>query len=361
MHLNLNVQSFVFERDLVALLMEIEEFKGSWKAYGNLAPARLTELKRIATIESIGSSTRIEGANLSDAEVARIMAGLSTQSFRTRDEQEVAGYALLMNEIFESWEEMPLTENIIRQMHSLLMRKSDKDERHRGEYKHVENNVAAFDREGRQIGVVFETASAFETPRLMEELVQWTNLELSGNRLPALIIIGMFVVIFLAIHPFEDGNGRLSRALTVLLLLRAGYVYAPYSSLESVIEGSKESYYIALRATQRTLGNEDPDWNVWMRYFLKALVKQVRSLKVKIEGEHLLKTMPEISLRIIELLKEHGSLGIADAERLLSINKYTLRAHFKNLTSDGYLIKIGKGPATKYALAAYSAEEIGRH
>ena len=113
MKLVLNANSFVFERELVLLLMEIEEFKGSWKAYGNLAPERLTELKRIATIESIGSSTRIEGAKLTDGEVASIMAGLSTQSFRTRDEQEVAGYALLMNEIFESWEEMPLSENII--------------------------------------------------------------------------------------------------------------------------------------------------------------------------------------------------------------------------------------------------------
>lgn len=358
MKLVLNANSFVFERELVLLLMEIEEFKGSWKAYGNLAPERLTELKRIATIESIGSSTRIEGAKLTDGEVARIMAGLSTESFRTRDEQEVAGYALLMNEIFESWEEMPLSENIIRQMHSLLMRKSDKDERHRGEYKHVENHVAAFDSDGRQIGIVFETASAFETPRLMEELVQWTNLELSENRLPPLIIIGMFVAAFLAIHPFEDGNGRLSRALTVLLLLRAGYVYAPYSSLESVIEASKESYYIALRATQRTLGEPEPDWNIWMRYFLKALVKQVHNLKAKIEGEHLLKAMPEISLRIIELLRAHGTLSIAETERLIPINRNTLRAHFKVLTKDGYLIKTGKGPATRYALAAYSAGRV---
>ena len=167
MKLNLTDKTVTFDRETVLSLLEIEEFKGSWKAYGNLAPDRLTELQRIATIESIGSSTRIEGVKLSDKEVARIMAGLSTQSFTTRDEQEVAGSAFLMNEVYDSWEEMPLTENIVKQMHSLLLRFSDKDERHRGCYKTVENNVAAFDKTGHEIGVVFETASAFETPSLM--------------------------------------------------------------------------------------------------------------------------------------------------------------------------------------------------
>ena len=284
MRLCLNEKSFVFTDEIVRALLEIEEFKGGWKAYGNLAPERLTELQRIATIESIGSSTRIEGSRLTDAEVARIMAGLSSQSFRSRDEQEVAGYALLMNEIFDSWEEMPLTENIIKQMHSILMRVSDKDERHRGQYKTVENNVAAFDKSGQQIGIVFETASAFETPQCMEQLVDWTNLRLEEKKLPAPVIIGMFIVAFLAIHPFQDGNGRLSRALTILLLLRSGYVYVPYSSLESIIETTKQSYYITLRTTQKTLQTTAPDWNVWLTYFLQSLAKQVRHLKTKIEG-----------------------------------------------------------------------------
>lgn len=208
MALNLDTRHVVFDREVVSLLLEIEEFKGSWKAYGNLEPARLREWQRIAAIESIGSSTRIEGARLSDAEVSRIMAGLSTKSFANRDEQEVAGYAFLMNEIYSSWEEMPPTENIIRQMHAMLMRFSDKDVRHRGAYKTVENNVAAFDEEGHRIGVVFETASAFETPRSMEELVEWLNLRLEDKKMPPLIVIGMFIAAFLAVHPFQDGNGR---------------------------------------------------------------------------------------------------------------------------------------------------------
>lgn len=350
MKLTLNEKSFVFDTEIVSLLMEIEEFKGGWKAYGNLAPERLTELQRIATIESIGSSTRIEGAKLSDVEVSRIMAGLSSQSFATRDEQEVAGYALLMNEIYESWEEMPLTENIIKQMHYLLMRFSVKDERHRGIYKTIDNNVAAFDHTGRQIGVVFETASAFDTPHCMEQLIEWTNLQLTEGRLPALITIGMFVVSFLAIHPFQDGNGRLSRALTVLLLLRSGYVYVPYSSLESIIEATKQSYYISLRSTQRTLQTEEPNWNIWLVYFLRSLARQIRNLKAKVENEHLLRTMPEISMRIIELLRSHGAMSISEMEEMTKINKFTLRDHFKRLTEENYLLRIGKGRATKYML-----------
>ena len=163
-------------------------------------------------------------------------------------------------------------------------------------------------------------------------------------------IIGMFIVAFLAIHPFQDGNSRLSRALTILLLLRSGYVYVPYSSLESIIETTKQSYYIALRTTQKTLQTAEPNWNVWLTYFLQSLVKQVRHLKTKIENEHLLKSMPEISLRIIEQIRTHGSLSITEAESLLKINKFTLRDHFKRLTAEGHLLKTGNGRATRYIL-----------
>ena len=350
MKLNLTDSTVVFDRQTILHLLEIEEFKGSWKAYGNLAPDRLTELQRIATIESIGSSTRIEGAKLSDKEVARILAGLSTQSFTTRDEQEVAGYAFLMNEIYDSWEEMPLTENIVKQMHSLLLRFSDKDERHRGCYKNVENSVAAFDHAGHVVGVVFETASAFETPALMKELIEWTNRQFLERNLPPVIVIGMFTAAFLAIHPFQDGNGRLSRAFTTLLMLRAGYGYVPYSSLESVMEASKTNYYLALHATQKTLRTEAPNWNVWLAYFLRSLVRQVRNLKRKMENERLLRNMPETSMRILDLIRREGPVSIAEAAASLKVNKFTLRDHFKRLVREGRLIPLGRGRATKYAL-----------
>ncbi|MBN2715275.1 MAG: Fic family protein, partial [Deltaproteobacteria bacterium] len=233
--------------ELLTAIGEIDEFKGRWEALGNLAPERLSALKRIATIESVGSSTRIEGVKLTDEEVERLLSGLEVHSFRSRDEQEVAGYADVMELIFESYADMELSENIIRQLHGMLLRYSEKDGRHRGKYKTVSNNVEAFDEMGRSIGIIFETASPFDTPRLMETLISWTNDALKKKKDHPLLVIATFVVRFLAIHPFQDGNGRLSRALTTLLLLRAGYLYVPYSSLERIVEDSKNDYYQALR------------------------------------------------------------------------------------------------------------------
>ncbi len=208
--------------EILNLIAGIDEFKGAWRALGRLAPDRLSALRRVATIESIGSSTRIEGASLSDREVARLLSNLKVKSFATRDEQEVAGYAELMDVVFHSWPDIPVTENHIEQLHQMLLRHSDKDERHRGAYKTSINSVVAFDADGRQLGIVFETASPFDTPRLMAELVDWSVQELRGGWLHPLLVIAIFTVVFLAIHPFQDGNGRLSRILTTLLLLRSG-------------------------------------------------------------------------------------------------------------------------------------------
>ena len=238
--------------EILSLIAGVDEFKGAWRALGTLAPDRLSALRRVATIESIGSSTRIEGSRLSDRQVEQLLSNLQIKSFATRDEQEVAGYAEVMELIFSSWQDIALTENHIKQLHRDLLTYSEKDARHRGHYKTSTNNVVAFDEDGKQLGVVFATATPFDTPSLMTELVTWFNAERQAARLHPLLLIGIWVVVFLEIHPFQDGNGRLSRVLTTLLLLQAGYAYVPYSSLESVIEQSKEAYYLALRQTQGT-------------------------------------------------------------------------------------------------------------
>ncbi|MCE1274129.1 MAG: Fic family protein, partial [Chlorobiales bacterium] len=205
--------------EILSLIAQIDEFKGAWRALGMLAPNRLSALRHVATIESIGSSTRIEGSKLSDREVENLLSNLTIQTFETRDEQEVAGYAELMDLVFESWRHIPFNENHIKQLHQILLRHSEKDARHMGQYKKNSNSVAAFDELGKQIGIVFETATPFDTPRLMDELVSWVNDERDKAGLHPILIISIFVVVFLEIHPFQDGNGRLSRALTTLLLL----------------------------------------------------------------------------------------------------------------------------------------------
>ena len=346
--------------EILSLIAQIDEFKGVWRTLGTLAPDRLSALRRVATIESIGSSTRIEGSKLSDREVERLLSNLLIQSFETRDEQEVAGYAELMDLVFESWPNIPFNENHIKQLHQILLRHSDKDSRHRGQYKTNSNSVAALDENGNQIGIVFETATPFNTPHLMAELVTWVKDEREQKTLHPLLIISIFVVVFLEIHPFQDGNGRLSRVLTTLLLLQSGYAYVPYSSLESVIELNKEAYYLALRQTQGLIRTDTPNWQPWLVFFLRSLADQVRRLEKKVEREKIVMTsLPEISLHIVEFVREHGRITIGNAIKLTGISRNTLKVHFRNLVQRGHLTQHGSGRGVWYELGSIqNSEEI---
>jgi len=347
----LRTHTLLITPEILGLVARIDEFKGAWRALGTLAPARLSALRRVATIESIGSSTRIEGSRLTDREVERLLANLEIKSLATRDEQEVAGYADLMDLLFASWQDIPFSENHLKQLHQLLLGHSEKDLWHRGTYKTNSNSVAAFNEAGEQIGIVFQTASPFDTPRLMAELVAWVNRERETAALHPLLIIAVFVVVFLEIHPFQDGNGRLSRVLTTLLLLQSGYAYVPYSSLESVVEQNKEAYYLALRQTQGTIRTEAPNWQPWLVFFLRTLVEQVRRLERKVEREKLvLAAMPELQLQIVEFAREHGRVTIGKVIKLSGASRNTLKQHFRVLVERGTLVQHGSGRGVWYGL-----------
>ena len=347
----INFHTLQITPEILGLIAGIDEFKGAWRALGTLAPDRLSALRRVATIESIGSSTRIEGSKLSDREVERLLSNLQIQSFTTRDEQEVAGYAEVMELVFASWQDITFTESHLKQLHRDLLVHSDKDSWHRGNYKTTSNSVVAFDGDGKQLGVVFETTSPFDTPRRMAELLAWFNAEREAARLHPLLLIGLCVVVFLEVHPFQDGNGRLSRVLTTLLLLQSGYAYVPYSSLESVIEQSKEAYYLALRQTQGTIRTDTPNWQPWLLFFLRALAEQVRRLNRKVEREKLvLAAMPELSLKIVDFAREHGRVTMGDAIRLTAGSRNTLKQHFRALVERGTLVQQGAGRGVWYQL-----------
>lgn len=347
--MSLNTTTLAITPAILSLIAELDEFKGAWRALGTLAPKRLAALRRVATIESIGSSTRIEGSKLSDQDVARLLGNIKIKKFDTRDEQEVAGYADVMNTVYSHADAIDLTENHIKQLHRDLLTYSNKDERHRGNYKTNPNNVSAFDEDGKEVGVVFETATPFDTPRLMSELVDWTANALKQKELHPLLVIAIFAVVFLEIHPFQDGNGRLSRVLTTLLLLRSGYAYVPYSSLESVIEQSKEGYYLALRSTQSTIRSDAPDWQPWVTYFLRALQKQKQRLETKIEREKILiAKLPDLSVGILELAKEHGRLTVSQIVGLTDANRNTVKKHLQALVAKQHLTQHGKGKGTWY-------------
>jgi Fic family protein len=256
-----------------------------------------------------------------------------------------------METIFRAWTDIPITENHLKQLHRDLLRHSDKDQRHRGEYKGLRNDVGAFDATGQMIGIVFETASPFDTPLRMTELVKWFHDASELKRIHPLLIVAIFIVTFLEIHPFQDGNGRLSRILTTLLLLQAGYAYVPYSSLESVIEHSKESYYLALRQTQSTIRKESPDWQPWLIFFLRALQQQKRRLAAKVEREKIaLAALSELAVQILDYVQAQGRVTTRDMVRETGASPNTLKATFTSLVKKGLLTRHGGGRSTWYAL-----------
>lgn len=347
----INTETLAITPQIMALLSELDEFKGAWRALGTLAPERLAILRQIATIESIGSSTRIEGSTLSDNQVEQLLNSLDIQKFATRHEQEVAGYAEVMDTVFSSWADISITENHIKQLHRDLLRYSTKDERHRGSYKTLRNDVGAFDPNGKMVGIVFETASPFDTPQHMASLLEWFNTTTELKQLHPLLSIALFIVVFLAIHPFQDGNGRLSRVLTTLLLLQAGYIYVSYASLEAVIEQNKEKYYLSLRRTQKTIYRDEPNWQEWVLFFLRALQKQKRHLETKVKKEQqALHDLPPLALIAIDRARTHGRVTNKDIVREAGASPNTVKAILSNLAKQGLLVRHGGGRSTWYGL-----------
>lgn len=347
----IDAKNITIDSQVLNLIAELDEFKGRWDMLGRMAPDKLSTLRRVATIESVGSSTRIEGAKLSDLDIELLLANLDIKSFRSRDEEEVAGYAEVMETIFTSWEHISFTENHIKQLHGMLLKYSGKDQAHRGEYKKLANNVEAFDAEGKSLGVIFETASPFDTPRIMADLLARTSQLLASRELHPLLLIAAFVVHFLAVHPFQDGNGRLSRVLSTLLLLQSGYRYVPYSSFERIVEENKDGYYRALRLSQKRIRTADENLDDWIRFFLQCLKKQKDILLRKVEQEKLLERLAPTSEGLLKLARERGRLTISDAVILLEMNRNTIKLHLRQLVQKGYLMQHGSGKATWYSPA----------
>jgi Fic family protein len=337
--------------EVLNLISELEGFNSRWVTTQALAPDRLAALRQVATIESVGSSTRIEGVKLTNIEIESLLRGVKTFSFRSRDEQEVGGYAEVMETIFTSHKEIPVSENHIKQLHGMLLKYSTKDERHRGDYKKFPNHVEAFSADGKSQGVIFHTAAPFDTPKLMKDLVEWTSDELTKKELHSLLVIGIFVVTFLRIHPFQDGNGRLSRALTTLLLLKQGYAYVPYSSLERVIEENKDGYYLALRRGQAELEGEKPGgMEDWLLFFLRSMQKQKSALEKKLNSELSASKLPPLSLQIVEFIRSRGPTSISEAVSITGANRNTVKVHFRRLVKDGHLVAEGVGRGVRYRM-----------
>jgi len=336
------------EPHIVALLAEIDGIRGEFKSGLRMTPQAITNLKRSTLVTSAGASTRIEGAKLTDEEVQKIMQGLAVSKFADRDSQEVQGYLETLQNVFDSYKTLPLRESIIQSLHNELLKYSHKDELQRGRYKKEENAVGVLGPDGRVARVIFETTPAYLAPKEMQELVEWTIAAFENNRFHPLLIIANFIVEFLKIHPFADGNGRLSRVFTNLLLLRHGYQFVQYVSHEQLVEKRKDEYYIALRKSQETFKTEHDTISPWLNFFLAVIKEQATKALVYLEEE---KVEDTLSAKQYEVWKFISSVSEASPSEIVTATKVlmpTVRQALDRLVELKKVKRIGRGRGTRY-------------
>ena len=336
------------EPHIVALLAEIDGIRGEFKGGLRMTPQAITNLKRSTLITSAGASTRIEGAKLTDEEVEKVMHGLAVSKFSDRDSQEVQGYLETLQNVFDSFQTLPLRESVITSLHNQLLKYSHKDDTHRGGYKKTENTVGVLGPDGKVAKIMFETTPAFLTAKEMQELVEWTQDAMEKNRFHQLLIIANFIVEFLKIHPFEDGNGRLSRVLTNLLLLHSGYTFIQYVSHEQIIEHRKDEYYIALRKSQETFKTDHDTISPWLNFFLSVVREQATKALSYLQEEKIEDTLSPKQYEVWKYISNVGESGPGDIVKETGIALGTVRQALRSLVDLGKIKRIGRGRGTRY-------------
>ncbi|MBI3591045.1 MAG: Fic family protein [Candidatus Melainabacteria bacterium] len=329
-------------------IAKIDELKGRWIGGLDLSPQVLGRLKKSVLITSTGASTRIEGAKLSDREIERCLKALAMEKFSDRDKQEVKGYYELLQNVFDSWSTVKFSESAIKHFHKELLKYVEKDKLHRGEYKKTENKVQMIDERGKAIGVLFETTPAYLTPKEMLELVEWTKEVLERKALHPLFIVGNFIVEFLNIHPFQDGNGRLSRILTNLLLLKEEYLYMPYVSHEKLIEENKPNYYIALRKSQKTFKSKKEDISKWLDFFLDIVLQQSKLAIDLLSKENIETILSEKQLLVWQFIQTVEECTPIEISKKLKIRRPTINQIMNKLLDLKKVERIGMGRAVRY-------------
>lgn len=333
---------------IVSKIANIDELKGQWITGARLSPQVLGRLKRSILITSTGASTRIEGSRLSDEDVEKLMRGLKIQKFTNRDKQEVRGYYELLENVFNAWKHLKFNESLIKHFHQELLKYVEKDQRHRGEYKKGENKVHMIDEAGQSMGILFDTAPAYLTPGKMRDLVEWTQKELSCDTYHPLLVIGNFLVEFLKIHPFTDGNGRVSRVLTNILLLQAGYVYMPYVSHEKLVENNKPDYYIALRRSQKAIGVKKEDIMDWLDFFLSMVLKQSQMALGLLSKENIEKLLSAKQIIVWKYLEQVKEASTGDIVANTNLARPTVKQTLDVLLRLKRIERVGLGRSARY-------------
>jgi len=341
------VHTFILNLDwhLIQTISLLDRFDASWSAVEKREGQSLKQLKSIATVRSVGASTRIEGSAMSDEEVKILLEKLSVSKLEDRDSQEVAGYFESLDLISESYADMRISEGTIKNLHNVLMKYSQKDEWHKGNYKQHNNAVEATRPDGSK-QVIFETTPpGLATDDAMRKLIEWWQ---NDNETHSIIKCALFCYDFVSIHPFQDGNGRMSRLIATLLLLKNGYSWIQYVSFEHEIENRKAEYYQQLMQSQKQRPGEDV--YSWVIFFLNCLNNISQQLIAKLAGQGTIATLGPKEKKIYLFIEHHPGSRSGDIATKLDIGLPTVKKILTSLVKNKLIVKHGAGAGTNYTL-----------
>ena len=333
--------------ELILKLTKIDELKGQWRGALNLNPKILHQLKKSVVITSSASSTRIEGSRMTDAEVERFLRGIKQIKPKNRDEEEVAGYANLLGRIFDNYKTLKISESRVLELHKILLAFSQKDKTHYGKYKTLDNTVAIVEN-GKIKKILFKPTPPYLVKKEMDDLFIWLDDRNEKQDLHPLVIIANFIFEFLAIHPFVDGNGRLSRALINLMMLQSGYNFVPYISLEEIFEDRQSEYYLSLRKTQKNHKTKNENITPWLEFFIEAVLEQVKRAMELLDENKNEKLLSGLQKKVYDIFEGSEEFNVSEIHKKTKISLATIKQIVAKLTELKMIEKIGQGRATRY-------------
>ena len=330
------------DNEIIAYIAKIHEHKGRQALYIRQKKDKLEKLVEIAKVQSTESSNKIEGIITTNTRIKQLVAEKTTP--RTRDEKEIMGYRDVLSIIHENFEYIPITPSYILQFHQYLYKYSDSSIG--GKFKNAQNYIVSNHTDG-STSVLFTPLSPVETPIAVEELCNTYNKAIDEGKADPLLLIPVFIKDFLCIHPFNDGNGRMSRLLTTLLLYRAGFVVGKYISLEKQIEKTKESYYQVLRESSENWLDDANDNTPFVKYLLGTILAAYRDFEERLNLIE--EKLPAVQMVEKACVTRIGKFTKNDImEECPSIGKASVENALKTLCEQGKLERIGNGKATAY-------------
>jgi Fic family protein len=336
--------------EVYSLLSMIDAVKQSWSITGNLQPQIIERLTQSVIITSTGASNRIEGNQLTDDEVEKLYRKPHIQKLKTRDEQEVGGYLESMAFVFSNFTDLPISESMILHLHDQMLRHSSKDERHRGLYKFGSNRVQATDQSGNILGIIFDPTPPHLVEKETRELIEWYQWAKEEGKKHPLILVANCIFEYLAIHPFQDGNGRASRLLTNLMLLQQGYQFISVVSHEKLVEERKADYYLALNKTRKTWKSGQEDISEWLLFFLNVLHKQAGLALDILQRDDRESLLSQNQQSILDWIRSRKESVFTRGDLIVAFDPpaRTIEASVKRLLEHKFIERIGAGRATRY-------------